>query len=110
MALRLTGGDELRDRLGHGWTGLRDLGEAALLEQERHGLAQIADRTRDRAIGDGAEDVLALELEEVADLVEDRGDTFVIERGGIPGHDPMLAAGHFINASRSVVAISASMS
>src|SRR5207302_999516 len=69
VALRLAGGDELRDRLGDRWPGLRDLGQAALLEEEGHRFAKVAYRTRDLAVGDGAEDVLALQLEQIADLV-----------------------------------------
>src|SRR3954469_4932570 len=108
VPLRLAVADQLGDRFGHRRSGLRDLGEAALLEQDGHGLAQIADRARDLTVGHRTEDVLPLELEEVTDLVEDRGDAFVVERGGSPGHTSMLA-GYLINVSSSAAVISASI-
>ena len=88
---RGAGTHELDDRVLHRRTDLWDLPEAILLDERGDRLAQIADRARHRAIGDGAEDVLALQLEEIADLVKDRGDAFVVIRDGIAGHPAMLA-------------------
>src|SRR5205823_3456397 len=51
---------------------------------------EIADRTRRGAIGDRSEDVLALELDQIADLVQDLRDGVVVEGEGFPGHAPML--------------------
>src|SRR4029077_9690291 len=69
---------------------LGDLLEPAFLHQLRERLTEIAYRSRSRAIGDGTEDVLALELDQVADLVEDFRDGVVACGEGIEGHAPML--------------------
>ena len=91
MPLRQAGRDELLDRFAHRRADLWDLLQALLLDQIRERLAQIADRACRRAIGDRTEDVLALELEEVSDLVEDVRDGIVVEVEGFAGHGSMLA-------------------
>src|SRR4051812_5104645 len=92
VPLRCAGGDELRDSFRHRRTGLRDLGETALLQEHGHGLAQVPDRARDLPVGHRTEDVLTLELEEITDLVKDGGDAFVVDGDGIPWHESMLSA------------------
>src|ERR1700716_2206260 len=88
---RSAGVEELNDRVPHRRTDLGDLGQAILFDERRDGLPEIAYRASHRPVGDGAEDVLALQLEEIADLIEDRGDAFVVIRDGIAGHQAMLA-------------------
>src|SRR5438552_17473053 len=56
-------------------------------------LAQVAELARGGSIRDGAEDVLALQLEEIADLVEQIGDTRVLFGGVLARHSAMLASG-----------------
>src|SRR5438034_3791570 len=92
VAKRCAGAHELDDRVLDRWTDLRDLAQTILLHQRRDRLTQVADRARHRPIGDGAEDVLALQLEKIADLIEDRGDAFVVVGDGIAGHVWMLAS------------------
>ena len=92
VAERCAGAHELDDRILDRWTDLRDLAQAVLLHQCRDRLAQVTDRARHGTIGDGAEDVLALQLEKIADLIEDRGDALVVVGDGIAGHVRMLAS------------------
>jgi hypothetical protein len=65
---------------------------ASLTEDPTRGtsFAQVAYRPRGRAIRDRAEDVLAFELDKVADLVENLRDGVVTDGEGIEGHAPML--------------------
>ena len=50
------------------------------------------DGVRRAVVRDGLEDELALDLEHVADLVEDPGEVAVGQLGGVVGHAPMVAA------------------
>ena len=85
--------DELLDRLADRRADFRDLLEPFLLDELGERLAQIADRARRRTVRHGAEDVLALELEEVRDLVEDVRDRVVVEMEGFARHGSMLRRG-----------------
>ena len=90
VTLRATGRDELFDRLGDGWPHLGDFLEAFFLDKLRERLSQISDRARGRAVGDGTENVLAFELDEVADLVEDPRDGVVADGKCVERHRAML--------------------
>jgi hypothetical protein len=93
VALRPPGRDDLLDGFADRRADLRDLFEATLLDELREGLAKVADRARRGAVGDCSEDVLALELDEIADLVEDLRDGVVARGEGVEGHPSMLGRG-----------------
>jgi len=90
VALRSAGRDDLFDGFADRRADLRDLLESALLDELGERLAEVAYRARGRAVGDRAENVLTLELDQVADLVEDLRDGVVTDGEGIQGHAPML--------------------
>src|SRR5438132_1339235 len=90
VTLRPAGRDDLLDRLADRRADLRDLLEPALLDQLGERLAKVADRPSGRAVRDRAKDVLTLELEQVADLVEDLRDGVVTDGESVEGHAPML--------------------
>src|SRR5207247_1285129 len=90
VTLRLAGLDEMRDRLGHRRPGLRDLAEPPLLEERRDRLTQIADRSRHLPVGDRAEDVLALQLDEIPYLIKHVGDGLIVKSDCVARHDSML--------------------
>ena len=90
VTLRLAGLDELRDRLGHRRPGLRDLAEPPLLEERRDRLTQIADRSRHLPVGDRAEDVLALQLDEIPYLIKHVGDGLIVKSDCVARHGSML--------------------
>jgi len=78
VALRLAALQVLRDGLSDGRSDLRDGREVSGLVDRADGLAEIADLAGGGAVRDRAEDVLALQLEEVTDLVEQVGDARVL--------------------------------
>src|SRR5919201_6286138 len=84
---------DLLDRFGDRRPDPRDLLQSFLLRELRERLAQVADRARRRAVGDGTEDVLALQLDEVGDLVQDLRDGVIADGERIEGHAPMLRRG-----------------
>ena len=90
VTLRDSGRDELLDRLGDRRPDLGDLLEASFVDELRERLAQVADRARGCAVRDRTENVLALQLDEVADLVEDLRDRIVVEGQRLSGHAGML--------------------
>src|SRR5438309_8269523 len=90
VTLRPAGRDDLLDRLADRRADLRDLLEPALLDQLGERLAKVADRPSGRAVRDRAKDVLTLELDQVADLVEDLRDGVVTDGEGIEGHPPRI--------------------
>src|SRR5438067_6260678 len=90
VSLGSAGRDDLLDRFADRRPDLWDLLETALLDELGEWLAEVADRASGRAVRDRAEDVLTLELDQVADLVEDLRDGVVTDGEGIQGHAPML--------------------
>ena len=77
VSLRGAGRDELLDRFSDRGSDPGNLPEALFRDELGQGLAKVADGAGGGAIGDGTKDVLALELDEVADLVEDIRDRIV---------------------------------
>ena len=90
VSLRSAGRDDLLDRFADRRPDLWDLLETALPDELGEWLAEVADRASGRAVRDRAEDVLTLELDQIADLVEDLRDGVVTDGEGIQGHGPML--------------------
>ena len=90
VSLRSAGRDDLLDRFADRRPDLWDLLETALLDELGEWLAKVADRASGRAVRDRAEDVLTLELDQVADLVEDLRDGVVTDGEGIQGHQPRI--------------------
>ena len=81
-----SGGCQLRDLVGDRRAHARDRGRVALAVGAGDLVRAVADRVGGAVVGDRLEDELALDLEEAADLVEDRRQLGVgEERDGIGG-------------------------